>query len=335
MTAFTTETTIEAETFKPIDKFDNFSIICSNNNDVAVKGIKNNKELLVLSADVNVMPDMISSINYFLLTSVGDIKIIYSTDSGVTWYSYYNSAITKLNCVVPLKSYSSLTADELTSWNNTITEIETYGMNVDTFRSIDFETITISNLRFAYLINRVDYTSISEIQKNTMNYNTLGHLTKAKKDDYDAMLFPYALKVSPLSDSPIVKVNALLSETLKKPSTDNRTIIETPVLTMASTDTTVTLSWNTVAYANYYKVYLNGVLIGTTSELTYTYNLADNKDSFAIFCIRACANDTTLYKSSNLSNMLALDLRGYLATAANVYVGIKKGGTLYKFMATR
>jgi len=321
------------ERFRPIEKFDDFTIISPTDDNLLINAIKYDKQLILSNKDYKYDEELINTINQIKLACSGNLKVVFSTDTGSTWKSIYNNSIINLNCKIPNKDYTSQTLEEKALWSNAISEIELKGMDKNLLSIIDFNGMSFATIRFAFLLKSPTYKDKAMFQNISIIYDEKSHLLKATKQEYDTMLYDYGVKIRMLIDSPLVKVNTLLKEINKNNHEDTRILLDTPILSIRENGDLIEMSWNSIPNASYYNVYVNGKLVQTTSDLTYSHKL-HHKQGLVLFCIRAYSNDTK-YKPSNYSNMEALDYSGYLATlldnGTKSYVAIIKDGVKYKF----
>ena len=328
------ETTIGEETFRPIDKFDNLSIICDENIDLAVQGIKTDAELLVMNTDIMIDSSQIGHINGLNIQGADTNKLVFSFDKGITWKSYNNGFI-NLATIPPVGNYNDFNADELNQWNTFLNEVQIYGINLNSLSGIDFSSINFDTIRFAYIINREKYNTISTIDKITLSYDELAHLIKAKNNEIDIRRYPKNIIALPLFDTSFAEMRVLTHEVYDTGQEDNRIVLDAPILVVEYSDENkqVSLSWNAVNNCDYYKLYMNGTIIYEGSNLNYVYSIA-KRDSYT-FAVRAFSNDVTKYIQSDFSNIFTVDLYRYLATANNKYIAIRKNGVDYKFLSKK
>ena len=328
------ETTIDRETFRPIDKFDDFSIICDENIDMSIQGIKSDAELLVLNTDIMIDSSQIGHINGLNIQGADTNKLVFSFDKGITWKSYNNGFI-NLATIPPVGNYNDFNADELNQWNTFLNEVQIYGINLNSLSGIDFSSINFDTILFAYIINREKYNTISTIDKITLSYDELAHLIKAKNNEIDIRRYPKNIIALPLFDTSFAEMRVLTHEVYDTGQEDNRIVLDAPILVVEYSDENkqVSLSWNAVNNCDYYKLYMNGTIIYEGSNLNYVYSIA-KRDSYT-FAVRAFSNDVTKYIQSDFSNIFTVDLYRYLATANNKYIAIRKNGVDYKFLSKK
>lgn len=312
----------------PLDQFDSFQIVKSNKDDIIVNGSKSNKEMIV--SKVKLKSDVINILNYVKVSTTGSVKMVMSIDDGITWNKIEDGNLTSISVTIPNKQYSELTEAEILEWNSSMDIIETNGFTSDVLDTLDWTLLTINGLRFAFVLSRENYSDEVLINPPVISFDSKGHLKKMKKSEYDILLYDYSLKIQSLIDNPIIKVNTLLRETDRDVIIDPRTTLGTPVITMVNNDGEITLTWNAVEHADYYKVYLDGINIADSSELTSTFTI-ETKTGIHPMCIRAYSNLTNEYRPSAFSNVEFIDFSGYLATSQNEYVAVRIGGKLYKY----
>ena len=143
--------TIGGETFKPIDKFDNFQFVSKYNVPKTIIGRKSKTGMSIASGDI--YTKVASRINSFTLdnttTNNSCIKMAVSFDNGSTWKTYKDGSFTDLSINIAVKTYENMTVDEKTNWDNAKTIITTDGFTPDVLSTIDFNTIeNLSTIRF-------------------------------------------------------------------------------------------------------------------------------------------------------------------------------------------
>lgn len=203
------EVTIGEETFKPIDKFNNFKLISDNDVTYTLNGIKSNKELIVASAPVSIaIAENIDNISVnSLISENSSIKLVVSKDEGITWHTFKDNVWTKLNMEIPLKELSDMSESELIKWNNAKEIIYTDGIDSKILNTIDFNTLKADMLQFAY----VEYLNTAESTCKTtqlnMQFDAKGTFKKMKDSEYDLSVYDSSIVVTPSIDIDIMKVN--------------------------------------------------------------------------------------------------------------------------------
>jgi hypothetical protein len=276
----------------------------------------------------------IGHINGLNIQGADTNKLVFSFDKGITWKSYNNGFI-NLATIPPVGNYNDFNADELNQWNTFLNEVQIYGINLNSLSGIDFSSINFDTIRFAYIINREKYNTISTIDKITLSYDELAHLIKAKNNEIDIRRYPKNIIALPLFDTSFAEMRVLTHEVYDTGQEDNRIVLDAPILVVEYSDENkqVSLSWNAVNNCDYYKLYMNGTIIYEGSNLNYVYSIA-KRDSYT-FAVRAFSNDVTKYIQSDFSNIFTVDLYRYLATANNKYIAIRKNGVDYKFLSKK
>lgn len=212
-----TEITVGGETFKPIDKFDNFQLVCEKNKSLKLNGLKSNRELIVANGDI--ATDIANSIDYFkLFTSQSDngsIRIAISIDKGNTWNTITNGKLSLLSCTIPLKPYTLLSEEELVLWNEARDIIYESGITIDLFNTVDFNNLTTesvipANMRFAYVINKPTFHDEAIISKLEWQFDAKGSMQLMKDSEQQIDIYGRSVKYKSLIDNPLIKVNVML-----------------------------------------------------------------------------------------------------------------------------
>lgn len=333
------ETTIESETFKPIDKFENFSVVSSEDIDLNSKGIKTTKQLIVQKNDCRLDLGMIKYLNSLVvscnLTNEDDCKIVLSTDKGTTWKYWNGVQFITTTSNVPLKDFSILTNEELSQWDSFMSEVETNGMTISTLSGIDLKFTAMSTVRFAFVISRDNYNTQSEISNFALKYEEISHLERMNKNtEYVIDMYDSGLRMTSQIDNTHIELYALMRETkLPNPPIPLR-YLDTPVLTGVENEETqkLNLSWNAIDNAYMYKIFLNGEFLGVSLETSYTYRLDDGNLTYS-FCVRAYPSDTKTYRASKYSNEVfvsKLNLLGIKVDEEIRYIAVKVDGEIMK-----
>ena len=207
------DVTINGETFKPIDKFSNFSIISEKEKVYTINGIKNDKELIISNQNLStVNAEMIH--NFVLETNKvanGDIKFVISNDNGVTWQTWNGSNWTSLTNTCSLKKYSLLSDSEKIQWDKLKEEIWSSGISTDT-TGIDYNIIlTNKTIRFAFVLYRPTYEDNVTLKDTQWLFDKVGSWHKLSEDDIDIAINSNSCIVTPkLQNLENIKVNILI-----------------------------------------------------------------------------------------------------------------------------
>lgn len=203
---------VEGEVFYPIDKFDNFRLIAMNLNYIYANGIKSNYELIVQTFDLN--PTSVKQINNVLvsasITNDSDIKFVFSQDTGETWQTFENDTLTFTDCVIPRKSYDDMSQMEKDSFNTALETIKEKGITLADFQKIDFNSLNLQRLRFAYVINRNNYLSTSNITEISWNYEDKDYLRELRDSEYVTDVFEHVLKIKSNITNPKLVIQMIL-----------------------------------------------------------------------------------------------------------------------------
>lgn len=205
------EITIKEETFKPIDKFDNFKFISDLGNIIKVNAIKSSKELVVASGDIVI--SMADTIEYMKLnTSLSDnsdVRIVFSTDKGVSWYTYDGTNIIPIDCIIPLKDYQVMSDEEKVKYNVAKDIITNVGMSIDIFNSFDFNLINSYGIRFAYVLTRPTYSDMSEVNELSWKFDAKGYMKELKDNEYNLDVYDHRIQLIPNINIDLLKVSAI------------------------------------------------------------------------------------------------------------------------------
>ena len=191
------EVTIGDETFRPIDKFDEFTILSDTNIKLHLDALKQNKEMLVATDDISL--SIADNIDFFKITSStnnGDIKIAMSIDSGATWLGLNEN-----------KEPIALEIEDIYSkdtWEESKEIIHANGLSVDDFNSFNFNELDSTLIRFAYVLNKEMFDAIVELDQLEFQFDAKGSMTNSNasfevRED--------SVTVLPAKDNNIMKVN--------------------------------------------------------------------------------------------------------------------------------
>lgn len=218
LTELSTDITIGDETFRPIDKFDNFNVVFSYGDTIEkcklnIKGLRKSNVLIVANGDISKV--VCSHIHYFELAATASenskIKIAVSNDSGNTWYTTSNNGAswTNLNINIPLKSYASLDESEKEQWDLSKRNILDLGIDHNALRNVDFNTLSGEKIRFAYVIERSSYSDNAYIDTLRWQFDAKGFFRKLKDSEVDIDVYENAIKVTPQINTDILKINIM------------------------------------------------------------------------------------------------------------------------------
>lgn len=194
-----------------------FKIIMVNKTDISkmnIYGIKENKQLVVANGDI--ITSIASNIDYIkLLTTInGDatIKIVLSTDKGVTWKSYDSTSLmfNDLNIVIPTTPYEQLTNNQKIQWDNAKNVILEKGITPDLFNTLNFNSLNAQTIRFAYVLSRSTYNDTAETTQLDWKFDAKGNLQKMNDSECKISVYDQQVKVQSLINNPIIKVNLMV-----------------------------------------------------------------------------------------------------------------------------
>lgn len=211
------ETTIGSERFKPIDKFDKFTLVTTTEKTIKLKGLKSDKELIISNQNLSTVTA--STIHNFILdvtkTSNGNIKFVISDDNGLTWKTWNGTIWNTLTNTCPLtsdnkvKQYSKLSDSEKNKWNQLKEEIWTSGIGTDT-TDIDYNLLD-ENIRFAFVLYRPTCADNIAFKNISLLYDKIGNWHKLSESDIDIAININSCSVTAkLQNLENVKVNILI-----------------------------------------------------------------------------------------------------------------------------
>lgn len=202
------------DTFRPIDKFDNFRIISNGNNYVYTKGIKTMHQLIIESgSNYTGFYEKLDSltINGTISDTVNDsIKIVVSVNDGTTWMTWNGTNWDDTDIIIPLKEFSTLSTDELVQWNLAISDILSTGISLSVFNSLNFNIANARKLRFAIVLTRNLYNSTVEITDANMSYDTKGNYKELLDNEFDLHLYQNSIQLIPKISVNKILINATL-----------------------------------------------------------------------------------------------------------------------------
>ena len=209
------QVTIGNETFRPIDKFEKFSIVSNETFNASITGIKQNTSMIVASDTFGVRNA--SNIDYFkgyyTLSIDSYIKMAVSVDEGETWKTATVldgvTTWTDLNITIPKNMYSSLTSAEKAQWDNAKDVIYNNGMDISILETIDFNQIKDKNMMFAYVLYMPALDSVCKNQSLEWKFDSRGRMKKMKDTEYDLYLTYDNIIVTPLSVQSMIKINVV------------------------------------------------------------------------------------------------------------------------------
>jgi len=207
--------TIGLETFKPIDKFDDFSIVLPvvrANNIVNINAIKSNKELIVQSFDINT--SLIDNINSLIaivdIPENSNIKFVFSSDMGDTWMTIIDREVIETDCVIPKKRYQEFTNEDELYFNAAKETIDEVGFASDVLLTFDWNSLDLEKLRFAYVFTTDKYINNPSMQKLAINYDEKGFMQEMKDSECDIEVFDHTVKVKSNISNPLIEADIII-----------------------------------------------------------------------------------------------------------------------------
>ena len=215
LTDLTKEVTIGEETFKPIDKFDNFQFVSKYNEPKTIIGRKSKTGMSIASGDI--YTKVTSRINSFTLDNTVNnnscIKMAVSFDNGVTWKTYKDKKFVDLSINIAIKTYEDMTTDEKNNWKSAKETILSEGFAPDILSTIDFNTIeNLNTIRFAYVLYQDLYTDTCNVDNLSWNFNAKGKFTKLKENEVNISFSNGVIMIEPTTNLDMILTNYTYNE---------------------------------------------------------------------------------------------------------------------------
>lgn len=212
----TTETTVSEKTFKPIDKFTGkIQLVSTDLFKLNINGLKSNTEMIVGKSSFSTA--FANNIDYFKLSgdSINGIKLAVSIDDGVTWKTYdtENTTFKDLEVTIPSSNYSDFSPTDITNWNAAKTKISTDGINASDMSSIDFNKLSSTKIKFAYVLTATSTTEMDSMKNLTWQFDAKGLLRQCTSDEAIIEVNSNGVKITSNIDSDILKTNILYEGT--------------------------------------------------------------------------------------------------------------------------
>lgn len=311
ITSLGDEITIGDDTFKPIDRFDQFILTSDFKKSISACATKSEYELICMKDDIIFELSQVKSIENIIINHSGNFKLVFSKDSGRTWTTRFN------NQFIPMEN-------SITNENTFKQEMLNYGIDSNELGKINFARQLYDKIRICILL--IKDTTINSLG---FRYTDCNHHQKLNKEDFDISIYNSLIRVIPKDKSPHMFVNILLREEKYTNPNDTRIPLDSPFIAYSmNTDNTVTLNWSVVANASYYRIYVNGKNVGETENLQYTAQLADS--SIYNITVRAYPSNLVTYKESKYSNIITIEMYKTLATSDGTFIGVVINGRTYK-----
>lgn len=206
----TKEVTIGSETFKPIDKFNNFQIVSKNNISKLIKGRKVKSSMCIANGDI--YTKVANNIDKFVLdNSISNssyVKMAVSFDNGSTWKTYKNNGFSDLSVTIPIKTYEDMSTEEKTNWNTAKETIMTNGFTPTELESIDFNTIeNLSTIRFAYVLYQDLITDDCKVNTLSWQFDAKGSFQKMKDNELTTSFSNGIINIAPSENQYMIITN--------------------------------------------------------------------------------------------------------------------------------
>ena len=215
LTDLTKEVTIGEETFKPIDKFDNFQFVSKYNMPQTIIGRKSKTGMSIASGDI--YTKVTSRINSFTLDNTVNnnsyIKMAVSFDNGITWKTYKDKKFTDLSINIAIKTYENMTTDEKNNWKSAKETILSEGFTPDILSTIDFNTIeNLNTIRFAYVLYQDLSTDTCEVNNLSWQFDAKGKFTKLKENEANISFSNGIISIEPTANFDMILTNYMYNE---------------------------------------------------------------------------------------------------------------------------
>lgn len=203
------ELTINSETFKPIDKFNNFQLVTNKKAIKKILGIKSNKEMVVGKQSFSTA--FARNIDCFKLDDgATDIKVAFSIDDGTTWKTWNatSSAFKDMSITIPVdKVYADFDSTDLNNWNTARDTIYTDGIDIATLSTLDFNTLDMPKIRFAYVLSATDTETMGKMKQLIWQFDAVGTMELCSPSDVRVQINSTGVKLISNIDSDMLKVN--------------------------------------------------------------------------------------------------------------------------------
>lgn len=202
------ETIIASTSFIPIEKFNNFQIVAEDVISIIHSGLKSNLELIVANGDI--ATSIAHNIDFFNLSSIGNIKLVLSIDSGSTWKTWNGIEFANIDCIIPNTSYNEMTVQELVQWNQAKEAIYTQGIGITTFNTLNFNLLNASKIRFAYVLSRPSYSDTVETSQLDWQFDAKGNLRKMTDSECVIDVYERSVKITSSISNELIKANVMV-----------------------------------------------------------------------------------------------------------------------------
>ena len=209
------EVTLNGETFKPIDKFDTFSLVFPTmltSYYVNISAIKSNKELIIQQFDINT--SLFDNIDKLLatVTELGEsyIRFVFSKDMGDTWATIVDGNVEYTDCIIPKKRYQDFTSEDIFYFNAAKNTIDEVGFSATVLTEFDWSSINPEKLRFAYVISTQDYSNNASLREISITYDENGYFQEMKDSECDIETFNHSIKIKSKISSPLIQTNIII-----------------------------------------------------------------------------------------------------------------------------
>lgn len=207
--------TIGGDEFKPIDKFDGFSLVTNVSAvNLKLRGICTDKQMVVASDDISA--SIVEHIDSFTIShgssGNGIIKLILSTDKGLTWktWNVTEGIFEDVDLTIPLKSYQLLTESEKAQWDAATDIILSNGISPTVFNTLNFNLLGFSTIRFAYVLLRPSYLDVADTSQLNWQFDAMGSMRKMTDSECTIDIYDSEIKITSLIANSAIKINTVM-----------------------------------------------------------------------------------------------------------------------------
>lgn len=205
------KTTIDAVNGIINDLDNGYQIILKDKEDLYIKGIKQTSGLVAGKNDI--LTTMQRNIDYFKAICNTDddsfIKIVFTMDSGNTWYTYNNGNFEEIDINLPLKPHAQLTDNEKQNLADTTKAILDKGIAYSELENLDFNGFNMKRIRFAYALSIVDKDSTCINRELQWRFDSSGNMIKMANSEYSIDLYGHKVDFKTKITNDLIKVNIL------------------------------------------------------------------------------------------------------------------------------
>ena len=190
---------------------DGYQLIFKDNEKVNIKGIKQTSGLVVGKDDI--LTTIQRNIDYFKsICHIDDnsfVKIVFTMDSGETWYTHNNGQFEEIDIEIPLKPHAEYTDIEKQNFTDATQSILEKGIAYSELENLDFNGFNLKKIRFAYALSVVDKDSTCLNRELQWRFDSKGNMIKMSNDEYKVDLYDHKVDFTTKISNDLIKVNIL------------------------------------------------------------------------------------------------------------------------------